>query len=57
MRELPGCLLQGGERDPVPLSEKGKVRIAAERPLMVELAQKIAHAGMVLQIPRRQVRR
>jgi hypothetical protein len=32
------------------------MRIAAERSLMVELAQKVAHAGMVLHILRRQVR-
>jgi len=32
------------------------MRIAVERSLMPEFTQKVAHAGIILQIPRRQVR-
>ena len=56
LRKLPGRLLQASERDPAPLRHKAQMRIAAEQSLMVELAQKVAHAGMVLHILRRQVR-
>jgi len=56
LRELAGCLLKCGKRHPLSFSEKAQMRIAAQRPLMVELAQKVAHAGMVLHILRRQVR-
>jgi hypothetical protein len=54
--EFAGCLLKGGERHPVPLRQKSQVHIAAKRSLMTKFTQKIAHAGMVLQIPGRQVR-
>ena len=56
LRKLPGRLLQASERDPAPLRHKAQMRIAAEQSLMVELAQKVAHARMVLEIPGRQVR-
>ena len=56
LRELTGRLLQCGGRHPVPLRQQPKVRIAAQRSLVAELAQKVAHAGMVLHILRRQVR-
>ena len=56
LSKLPGGLLQGGERHFVSLSEKAQVRVAAERSVMAEFAQEIAHGGMILQIPGRQVR-
>ena len=56
LSELSGRLLKGGKRHPAPLRQQAQMRISAERSLMAELAQKIAHASMVLQIPGRQVR-
>jgi len=50
--ELPSRFLKGGELDAAPLRQKAQVRIAAERSLMPNLAQEIAHAGMVLEVPR-----
>ena len=57
LSELAGRLLQGSERHPVPLRQQAQMRISAERSLMAELTQEVAHAGMVLQIPGRQVLR
>ena len=54
--QVPSRFLQCDERDPRPLRKQAQVRIAAERSLMAELAQKLSHAGMVLKIPWRQVR-
>ena len=51
LRKLPGRLLQASERDPAPLRHKAQMRIAAERSLMAQLAQKVAHVGMALQVP------
>ena len=33
-----GCLLKGGQRDPVPLRQKAQVHIATERSLMAKFA-------------------
>jgi hypothetical protein len=57
LSELAGRLLKGNKRHPALLSEKAQVSIAAERSLMPDLAQDVTHTWMVLQIPRRQVRR
>ena len=56
LRMLTGRLLKRGEWHPEPFRQKAQVYIATERPLMAQLAQKVAHAGMVLHILRRQVR-
>jgi hypothetical protein len=50
--ELPSRFLKGGELDAAALRQKAQVRIAAERSLMPNLAQVIAHVGMVLEVPR-----
>ena len=50
--KLLGRLAQGSKRNSEPLRQKAQVRIAAERSLMPNLAQEIAHAGMVLEVPR-----
>ena len=55
LRMLTGRLLKRGERHPEPFRQKAQVYIATERPLMAELTQEIAHAVMILEIPRRQV--
>ena len=54
--KLSGRLLKSDKRHPAPLRLKAQVRIAADRPLMPDLTQEIAHSGMVLKIPRCQVR-
>jgi hypothetical protein len=54
--EFASRLLQGNKGHPAPLRQKAQVRIAAQRCLMAELAQEVAYAAMVLQIPGRQVR-
>ena len=53
LSEFAGRLLKRGERHAAPFRQKSQVRIAAQRPLMAQLAQEVAHAGMVLQIPQR----
>jgi hypothetical protein len=53
LSELASRLSKGGKRHPVPLRQKAQMHIAAERSLMAEFAQEVAHAGMVLQIPQR----
>ena len=55
LRMLTGRLLKRGEWHPEPFRQKAQVYIATERPLMAELTQEIAHAVMILEIPRRQV--
>ena len=56
LRKLPGSLLKSGKGNSAPLRQQTQVRIATERSVMTEFAQEIAYAGMVLQIPGRQVR-
>ena len=56
LSELPGRLLKGGKRHPAPLRQQAQMRISAERSLMAELTQEVTRAGMVLKIPRCQVR-
>ena len=56
LSELSGRLLKRGQRHPASLGEKAQVRIAAQRSLVADLTQEVTHAGMVLQIPRCQVR-
>jgi hypothetical protein len=41
--------------DVAPLRQQAQMCIAADRSLMAKLAQEVAHAGMVFQIPGRQV--
>ena len=55
LRKLPGSLLKGSKGNSAPLRQQTQVRIATERSVMTEFAQEIAYAGMVLQIPGRQV--
>jgi hypothetical protein len=55
LSELSGRLLKGGQHDPAPLRQTVQVRIAAERSMMANLAQKVAHTGIVLHIPGCQV--
>jgi hypothetical protein len=55
LSKLPSRFLQCDERDPRPLRKQAQVRIAAERSLVADLAQKIAHTRMVFEIPGRQV--
>ena len=56
LSELSGRHLKGGKRHPAPLRQQAQMRISAERSLMAELTQEVARAGMVLKIPRCQVR-
>ena len=49
--KLSGCLLKGSKGNSAPFCQKTQVRIAAQRSLVADLAQEVAHAGMVLQIP------
>ena len=56
LRELTRCLLEGAKGYPVPFCHNTQMRIAAQWSQMADLAQEIAHAGMIFQIPRRQVR-
>ena len=46
--KLSGRLLKSDKRHPAPLRLKAQVRIAADRPLMPDLTQAVAHARMVL---------
>ena len=57
LSELSGRLLKGGKRHPAPLRQQAQMRISAERSLVADLTQEVAQAGMVLQIPGRQVLR
>ena len=57
LRKLPGSLLKSGKGNSAPLRQQAQVRIAAERSLMADLTQQVAHARVVLQVPGRQVRR
>jgi len=52
LRKLPGSLLKGSKGNSAPLRQQTQVRIATERPLMSQLTQEIAHAVMVLEVPR-----
>ena len=52
LRMLTGRLLKRGEWHPEPFRQKVQVYIATERPLMAELTQEIAHAVMILEVPR-----
>jgi len=56
LRELTRCLLEGAKGHPVPFYHNTQMSIAAQWSQMADLAQEIAHAGMIFQIPRRQVR-
>jgi hypothetical protein len=56
LSEFVSRLLKGSKGHPAPLRQKAQVPIATERSLMAELAQEVAHAGIILQIPLRQVR-
>jgi hypothetical protein len=56
LSKLPGGLLQASKGHPAPFNGKAQMHIAAERPLVANLAQKIAHTRMVFEIPGRQVR-
>ena len=56
LQELTGRLLQGSKRYSAPFRQKAQVCIAAQCSLMAELAEEVAHAGMVLQVPGCQVR-
>ena len=57
LRKLPGRLLKGSKRNSAPPRHKTQVSIAEERSLVTKLTQEVAHTRMVLQIPRRQIRR
>ena len=54
--QLTSRFLEGGQRDAAPLRQQAQVRVAADRSLMADLTQEITHAGMILQIPQRQIR-
>ena len=56
LRELTRCLLEGAKGHPVPFCHNTQMSIAAQWSQMADLAQEVAHAGMIFQIPRRQVR-
>ena len=51
LSEFASRVLQGAERHPAPLRQQAEVRIATERSLVADLAQELAHAGMILQVP------
>ena len=51
LQELTGRLLQGSKGNSAPFCQQAQVRVAAERALMAELAEEVAHAGVVLQVP------
>ena len=43
--KLSGCLLKGSKDNSAPFCQKTQVRVSAERSLMTEFAQKLAHAA------------
>jgi hypothetical protein len=55
LSEFVGRLLESSKGHPAPLCQKAQVRVSVQRSQMTDLAQKVAHAGEVLQIPASQI--
>jgi hypothetical protein len=51
LSKLSGCLLKGSKGNSAPFCQKTEVRIAAQWSLVADLAQEVAHAVMVLEVP------
>jgi hypothetical protein len=50
--KLSGRLLKSSKGYSAPFRQKAQMRIAAERSLTANLTQKLAHGGMILEVPR-----